>query len=139
MTATIRPRLVVEDVDAAIAYDERYLGPERGHRHALPGDWSCTPSADRRHGDLAHAGLRRRPGSTRRSSEALANTASEEKRNEGEQHLRAYLLDDVEDFHKAVLSNGLKPAGEPERQRSGNREFVLRDPEGYNLVFFQKK
>jgi hypothetical protein len=25
MTATIRPRLVVEDVDAAIAYFERYL------------------------------------------------------------------------------------------------------------------
>jgi catechol 2,3-dioxygenase-like lactoylglutathione lyase family enzyme len=48
-------------------------------------------------------------------------------------------VDDVEEFHKAVLSNGLKPAGEPERQPSGNREFVLRDPDGYNLVFFQKK
>jgi catechol 2,3-dioxygenase-like lactoylglutathione lyase family enzyme len=48
-------------------------------------------------------------------------------------------VDDVEDFHKAVLSKGLKPAGEPERQPSGNREFVLRDPDGYNLVFFQKK
>jgi catechol 2,3-dioxygenase-like lactoylglutathione lyase family enzyme len=48
-------------------------------------------------------------------------------------------VDDVEDCHKAVLSKGLKPAGEPERQRSGNREFVLRDPDGYNLVFFQKK
>jgi catechol 2,3-dioxygenase-like lactoylglutathione lyase family enzyme len=48
-------------------------------------------------------------------------------------------VDDVEDVHKAVLSKGLKPAGEPERQPSGNREFVLRDPDGYNLVFFQKK
>jgi catechol 2,3-dioxygenase-like lactoylglutathione lyase family enzyme len=48
-------------------------------------------------------------------------------------------VDDVEDFHEAVLSKGLKPAGEPERQPSGNREFVLRDPDGYNLVFFQKK
>jgi catechol 2,3-dioxygenase-like lactoylglutathione lyase family enzyme len=47
-------------------------------------------------------------------------------------------VDDVEDFHKAVLSKGLKPTGEPERQPSGNREFVLRDPDGYNLVFFQK-
>jgi predicted enzyme related to lactoylglutathione lyase len=47
-------------------------------------------------------------------------------------------VDDVEGFHKAVLSKGLKPAGEPERKPSGNREFVLRDPEGYNLVFFQK-
>jgi catechol 2,3-dioxygenase-like lactoylglutathione lyase family enzyme len=48
-------------------------------------------------------------------------------------------VDDVEGFHKAAVSNGLKPVGEPERQPSGNREFVLRDPDGYNLVFFQKK
>jgi catechol 2,3-dioxygenase-like lactoylglutathione lyase family enzyme len=48
-------------------------------------------------------------------------------------------VDDVEEFHKAALSKGLNPAGEPERQPSGNREFVLRDPDGYNLVFFQKK
>ena len=48
-------------------------------------------------------------------------------------------VDDVEDFHKAVLSKGLKPEGEPERQPSGNREFVLRDPDGYKLRFFQKK
>jgi catechol 2,3-dioxygenase-like lactoylglutathione lyase family enzyme len=48
-------------------------------------------------------------------------------------------VDDVEDFHSAVVSQGLKPAGEPERQPSGNREFMLRDPDGYNLVFFQKK
>jgi predicted enzyme related to lactoylglutathione lyase len=48
-------------------------------------------------------------------------------------------VDDVADFHKAVLSSGLKPAGEPERQPSGNREFLLQDPDGYNLVFFEKK
>jgi catechol 2,3-dioxygenase-like lactoylglutathione lyase family enzyme len=47
-------------------------------------------------------------------------------------------VDDVEGFHKDVLSKGLKPAGEPERQPSGNREFVLQDPDGYNIVFFQK-
>jgi catechol 2,3-dioxygenase-like lactoylglutathione lyase family enzyme len=48
-------------------------------------------------------------------------------------------VDDVEAFHGAVLSKGLQPEGEPERQPSGNREFVLRDPDGYGLVFFQKK
>jgi Glyoxalase/Bleomycin resistance protein/Dioxygenase superfamily len=48
-------------------------------------------------------------------------------------------VDDAEAFHKAVLSNDLKPAGDPERQPSGSREFVLQDPDGYNLVFFQKK
>jgi len=47
-------------------------------------------------------------------------------------------VDDVDEFHKAVRSKGLKPAGEPERQPSGNREFVLRDPDGYTLAFFQK-
>jgi predicted enzyme related to lactoylglutathione lyase len=48
-------------------------------------------------------------------------------------------VDDIEEFHRAVLSEGLKPGGEPERQPSGNQEFVLQDPDGYNLVFFQKK
>jgi hypothetical protein len=33
----------------------------------------------------------------------------------------------------------MKPLGEPEVRASGNREFVLRDPDGYKLVFFQKK
>jgi catechol 2,3-dioxygenase-like lactoylglutathione lyase family enzyme len=48
-------------------------------------------------------------------------------------------VDDVEDFHKAVLSKGMKPEGEPKLLPSGSREFVLRDPDGYQLVFFQKK
>jgi predicted enzyme related to lactoylglutathione lyase len=48
-------------------------------------------------------------------------------------------VDDVEDFHKAVLSKGMKPAGEPEVRPSGNRELVLRDPDGYRLAVFQKK
>jgi catechol 2,3-dioxygenase-like lactoylglutathione lyase family enzyme len=48
-------------------------------------------------------------------------------------------VDDVEDFHKAVLGAGMNPDGEPEKRPSGNREFTLRDPDGYKLVFFQKK
>lgn len=36
VTPSIRPRLVVEDVDAALAYYERYLGAQRGPRHAEP-------------------------------------------------------------------------------------------------------
>jgi catechol 2,3-dioxygenase-like lactoylglutathione lyase family enzyme len=48
-------------------------------------------------------------------------------------------VDDVADFHKAVLSKGMKPASEPQVRPSGNREFVLRDPDGYKLVFFEKK
>jgi catechol 2,3-dioxygenase-like lactoylglutathione lyase family enzyme len=48
-------------------------------------------------------------------------------------------VDDVEKFHKEAVSKGLEPLSEPERRPSGNREFVLRDPDGYKLVFFQKK
>jgi catechol 2,3-dioxygenase-like lactoylglutathione lyase family enzyme len=57
----------------------------------------------------------------------------------GAGHFLYIKVDDIDEFHQAVLSKGLKPAGEPDRQPSGNREFVLRDPDGYNLVFFQKK
>lgn len=48
-------------------------------------------------------------------------------------------VDDVDEYYKAVVSSGLKPAGEPQVRHSGNREFVLRDPDGYQLVFFEKK
>jgi uncharacterized glyoxalase superfamily protein PhnB len=48
-------------------------------------------------------------------------------------------VDDVDYFHKAVLTAGLSPDGEPQKRPSGSREFVLRDPDGYNLVFFSKK
>jgi catechol 2,3-dioxygenase-like lactoylglutathione lyase family enzyme len=48
-------------------------------------------------------------------------------------------VDDIEAFYKDVLSSGMKPEGEPEVQSSGTREFVLRDPDGYKLAFFQKK
>jgi catechol 2,3-dioxygenase-like lactoylglutathione lyase family enzyme len=48
-------------------------------------------------------------------------------------------VDDIEDVHKYVLSKGMKPAGEPQKRPGGGREFMLRDPDGYNLVFFEKK
>lgn len=47
-------------------------------------------------------------------------------------------VDDIDGFHKALLSKGIKPDGEP-RDASGNREFVLRDPDGYKLVIFRRK
>jgi catechol 2,3-dioxygenase-like lactoylglutathione lyase family enzyme len=48
-------------------------------------------------------------------------------------------VDDAEAFHTALLAEGMDPAGEPQKGPSGGREFLLRDPDGYNLVFFQKK
>jgi hypothetical protein len=33
----------------------------------------------------------------------------------------------------------MKPDGEPQVRPSGNREFVLRHPDGYKIAFLQKK
>jgi catechol 2,3-dioxygenase-like lactoylglutathione lyase family enzyme len=48
-------------------------------------------------------------------------------------------VDNVEDFYNGVLSKGMKPASEPQAGPSRTREFMLRDPDGYKLVFFEKK
>ena len=47
-------------------------------------------------------------------------------------------VDDVDAYHKAVVSKGLSPESEPQARNDGRREFVLRDPDGYRLVFFEK-
>jgi catechol 2,3-dioxygenase-like lactoylglutathione lyase family enzyme len=48
-------------------------------------------------------------------------------------------VDNVDEFHKALFSKGLKPKTKPQDQPWGNREFILRDPDGYNLVIFKRK
>lgn len=48
-------------------------------------------------------------------------------------------VDDVDAYYADVLELGLKPSGEPQTWPWGRREFVLRDPDGYKLVFFTKK
>lgn len=45
---------------------------------------------------------------------------------------------DVDEYYKGVLDKGFKPSSEPRDRPWGNREFVLRDPDGYKLVFFKK-
>lgn len=47
-------------------------------------------------------------------------------------------VDDIDDYYGAVLANGLTPSTEPRKQRSGNREFLLQDPDGNTLAFFAK-
>jgi len=47
-------------------------------------------------------------------------------------------VDDVDAFHKYLLSKGLMASSKP-RDRAGNREFVVRDPDGYELVIFRRK
>ena len=48
-------------------------------------------------------------------------------------------VEDVDEFHAYLLARGLKPKTKPQNQPRGNREFVLRDPDGYNLVIFKRK
>lgn len=47
--------------------------------------------------------------------------------------------DNVDEFYNELLSKGLKPMTEPKNQPWGNREFIIRDPDGYNLVIFKRK
>lgn len=48
-------------------------------------------------------------------------------------------VDDLEDFYQGVLAAGLKPAAEPRQRSAKTRDFELPDPDGYTLVFFEKK
>jgi len=47
-------------------------------------------------------------------------------------------VEDIQQFYDGVQNMGLKPATEPTK-KAGMLEFELRDPDGYNLVFFWKK
>jgi catechol 2,3-dioxygenase-like lactoylglutathione lyase family enzyme len=46
---------------------------------------------------------------------------------------------DLDEFYKGVLAAGHKPEYEPQATVNGRREFGLRDPNGYLMVFFEKK
>lgn len=48
-------------------------------------------------------------------------------------------VQDVDEFYTALVEKGLKPSSDPKDFPWGRREFVLRDPDGYKLVFFSKK
>jgi len=47
-------------------------------------------------------------------------------------------VDDVNDYHKSITSKGLSPSSDPKDWPWGNREFVIKDPDGYKLVFFEE-
>lgn len=48
-------------------------------------------------------------------------------------------VEDVDEAYNELLEKGLKPSSEPRNRPGGIREFALRDPDGYQLVFFKKK
>lgn len=48
-------------------------------------------------------------------------------------------VDDVDEFYTNIRAKGLTPSSEPRDWPWGNREFVIRDPDGYKLVIFKRK
>lgn len=48
-------------------------------------------------------------------------------------------VDNVDEFHEYLISKKIKPCTKPQDQPWGNREFLIRDPDGYNLVIFKRK
>lgn len=48
-------------------------------------------------------------------------------------------VDDVDAFHQELLEKGFQAGESPHDTPAGRREFLLTDPDGYQLVFFKKK
>lgn len=45
-------------------------------------------------------------------------------------------VDDVDEHYRLVQENGIVPRTEPKTWPWGKREFVVKDPDGYKLVFY---
>jgi catechol 2,3-dioxygenase-like lactoylglutathione lyase family enzyme len=48
-------------------------------------------------------------------------------------------VENADEFYAGVLEKGMKPDTAPEGKATTGRSFTLRDPDGYKLVFFEKK
>jgi len=48
-------------------------------------------------------------------------------------------VDDVDAKYAELLKLGITPRSEPRDWNWGNREFVVKDPDGYKLCFWQKQ
>lgn len=47
-------------------------------------------------------------------------------------------VDDVDAYYKSLKDKGVTPSTEPKDWPWGHREFVIRDPDRYKLVIYQK-
>ena len=74
---------------------------------------------------------------------AFDETLGFEIRKRDANHVTAYSnwlsIDNVDEFHQYLVSNKIKTLTKPQDQPWGNREFMLRDPDGHNLVIFKRK
>lgn len=48
-------------------------------------------------------------------------------------------VEDVDATYKSFLKLGITPHTEPKDWHWGNREFIIKDPDGYKLCFWQKR
>lgn len=47
-------------------------------------------------------------------------------------------VEDVDEVYNELLAKGVKPLSEPRNYKTGRREVMIEDPDGYRLVFFQE-
>lgn len=47
-------------------------------------------------------------------------------------------VENIDDYYKSLIDKGVNPSSKPRDWDWGNREFVIRDPDGYKIVFYQK-
>jgi len=45
-------------------------------------------------------------------------------------------VENVDDQYSAIVANGIKPSSEPRDWPWGKREFAVKDPDGYKIVFY---
>lgn len=48
-------------------------------------------------------------------------------------------VDSVDELFASLQAKGIKPEGVPQAVGGGIKELLVHDPDGYNLVFFEKK
>jgi len=46
-------------------------------------------------------------------------------------------VEKIDKYYKSLIEKGLTPSSEPRDWPWGNREFAIRDPDRYKLVFYQ--
>lgn len=46
-------------------------------------------------------------------------------------------VDEIDKYYSELKKKGFSPSAEPKDWPWGNREFALKDPDGYKLVFFE--
>lgn len=68
-------------------------------------------------------------------SARIYNDAGDEPRGLG---IYTYVeVDDVDVHYEMIKANGVMPHTEPKSWPHGKREFVVKDPDGYKIVFYK--